>query len=127
MSPRRLAPAALLLLLLPAFAVAADADPLAAQAVASGKPLVVDFGKGQCTQCILQGEAIEAVQKKIGDKVGFRFVHAIKEAELTGRYRVFLIPTLVFLDAQGREVDRNVGLLDENALAARFKLLGWVR
>lgn len=101
-------------------------DPPAAQAAASGKPLVVDFGKGQCFQCVKQKEFIEELKGEIGDKVGFRFVHVIKEAETAGAYKVVMIPTIVFLDPTGREVDRYVGLLPAAAMRAKIAKLGWI-
>lgn len=109
-----------------AAAAAAAPDPLAAEAAASGKPMVVDFGKGQCYQCVKQKAFIEELKGEIGDKVGFRFVHVIKEAETAGAYKVVMIPTIVFLDAGGREVERYVGLLPAAAMRAKIEKLGWI-
>ncbi len=114
--------AALVLSTLPHSAAAED-NRLVMAARAGLHPVVVDFGKGQCTQCIKQGEAIEALRGELGEEVGFEFVHVIKEAALTGEYQVFMIPTLVFLDERGDEVYRYVGLLDAAALREKINEL----
>lgn len=100
-------------------------DRLVAKAQATGRPLVLDFGKGQCSQCIKQTAAIDEVKPQCGEKVGFEFVHVVEEAALTGAYQIFMIPTLVFLDARGEEVYRNVGMMDADALRSRLEELGW--
>ena len=89
--------------------------------------MLLDFGKGgDCPQCILQAEAIDELRAECEGKVNFRFVNVIKEARSISNYSIFLIPTLVFLDAEGNEVDRYTGMLEADELRKRFKLLGWM-
>ncbi len=46
-----------------------------------------------------------------GDQVEFRMVYVDKEKPLFEQYKIMLIPTQVFLDASGKEVDRHIGAL----------------
>lgn len=92
-----------------------------------GKPVVLDFGKGQCVQCIKQTAVIDEIKPQCEDKVDFQFVHVIDEASLAGRYQVFMIPTLVFLDAAGEEVYRKVGTMDADELRGKIESLGWAK
>lgn len=98
--------------------------PLGEAAKASGKPLVADFGMNLCKQCIKQSEAMERFKKEVGDRLGTRFVHVAKEAELTGAYKVMLVPTIIFFDAYGREVFRQVGYMDFEAMMEKTSELG---
>lgn len=100
------------------------ADPLGDSAKKSGRPLVVDFGKGLCTQCLRQSEAMEEFKKAAGDKIDTRFIHVIEEAKLAGDYRVFMIPTLLFFDRQGKEVFRQVGFMPFDEMMKTAKALG---
>ncbi len=106
-------------------ATAGGDNRLVAEIKTSGRPMVVDFGKSQCTQCINQAAAIEEVRGACVDKVDFGFVHVIKESPLTASYKIFMIPTLIFLDDKGEAVSRYVGLMDAGALRDRIEDLGW--
>lgn len=112
-------------LVMPLSALSSDTpvNRLVKAAISSIRPIVADFGKGQCVQCNKQAEAIEVVESRLGDKVGFEFVHVVKEASLTGRYQIFMIPTLVFLDSSGEEVYRYVGLLEADELQKKIEEL----
>ena len=103
---------------------AAAADPLGDEARKAGKPLIVDFGMTRCVQCIEQAKTMEQLKQTIGDRVLLKFVHVGKETELADAYKVLLIPTLVFFDAQGREVFRNVGQMKHDEIVAKARELG---
>jgi thioredoxin-like negative regulator of GroEL len=122
--------AAVLLLLVLACAGCVGAEEPSGQSTekkarATGTPVVLDFGKGQCNQCIQQTAAIDEVGPQCDGKVDFKFVHVIEEVALAGSYQIFMIPTLVFLDAGGEEVFRNVGMLNADALRNKLEELGW--
>jgi thioredoxin 1 len=56
-----------------------------------------------------------------GDRVEFRMVYVDENRDLFLRYRIMLIPTQVFLNAQGEEVDRHVGALTKEELLRKLK------
>ena len=99
--------------------------PSAAKEQVTGRPVVLDFGKGLCSQCIKQTAAIDEVKPQCDGKVDFEFVHVVEDAARTGKHQIFMIPTLVFLDGTGEEVYRNVGVLDAAALRSQLEKLGW--
>lgn len=102
------------------------ADPLGEEARAAGKPLIVDFGMTRCLQCIEQGRTVDELKEVIGDRVLLKFVHVGKEEELAEAYNVLLIPTLVYFDAQGKEVFRNVGQMKKEPMLAKARQLGLI-
>lgn len=108
-------------------AASAATPNLATEVATSELPMLLDFGKdGGCPQCVAQAEAIDEIRAQCEGKLTFRFVSVIKEPEAMANYGIFLIPTLVFLDADGNEVDRHVGMLEGDDLIKRFKKLGWL-
>ncbi|MBE0617129.1 MAG: thioredoxin family protein [Proteobacteria bacterium] len=114
-----------LLLLLPT-AGAWAADPLGGEARRVNKPLIVDFGMTRCLQCLQQAKTMERLRQTLGDRVLVRFVHIGKEEEVAAAYKVLLIPTLAFFDAQGREVFRNVGQMEHDEMVAKARELGLI-
>ncbi|MEW6487541.1 MAG: thioredoxin family protein [Thermodesulfobacteriota bacterium] len=107
-------------------AAASAQGPLGEEARAAGKPLIVDFGMTRCLQCIEQSKTMDELEGVIGDRVLLKFVHVGKEEELAEVYKVLLIPTLVYFDAQGREVFRNVGQMKKEPMLAKARQLGLI-
>lgn len=110
--------------LLCAAATALAADPLGDEARVAGKPLIVDFGMTRCQQCIEQSKTMEELQAEVGGRVLLKFVHVGKEEALAEEYKVLMIPTLVFFDARGKELFRNVGQMKKDAMLAKARDLG---
>src|SRR5512138_1462763 len=106
--------AAAVILLCAAAALAADS--LGGEARAAGKPLIVDFGMTRCQQCIEQSKTMDELKTDVGERVLLKFVHVGKEEALAEEYKVLMIPTLVFFDAQGKELFRNVGQMKKDAM-----------
>ena len=100
------------------------AGPLEDAARDAGRPLIVRFGLERCLQCIKQGQAFAELEPKYADRMTFRFVHIGEQEEMAGEYKVLLIPTVLFFDAAGSEVFRNVGYLDAEELEAEFSRTG---
>jgi thioredoxin 1 len=57
------------------------------------------------------------------DQVESRMVYVDKEKPLFDQYKIMLIPTQVFLDAQGKEVDRHIGPLTKEEVLKKLKEL----
>lgn len=104
----------------------AAADPLGDEARQAGKPLIVDFGMTRCLQCIEQSKTVDELKAAIGDRVLLKFVHVGQEEALAEAYKVLLIPTLVYFDARGNEVFRNVGQMKKEPMLAKARELGLI-
>lgn len=85
-------------------------------ALQSGRPTVVDFGSNHCIPCIRLRPVLRAVKDAHGDRINVIFMEVNEHRDLSQQYRVQLIPTLIFFDAQGREVYRKMGFLDRTAV-----------
>jgi len=93
---------------------------------ASNRPALLEFGAGHCISCKEMAKIIEELKTTIGDKVEFRMVYADKEKPLFQQYKIMLIPTQVFLNSEGKEVDRHVGALTKEQVLTKLKELKFI-
>ena len=92
----------------------------------ANRPALLEFGAGHCISCKEMAKIIEELKTTIGDKVEFRMIYADKEKPLFQQYKIMLIPTQVFLNAEGKEVDRHVGALTKEQVLAKLKELKFI-
>lgn len=82
---------------------------------------IIDFNATWCGPCKEMAPIIEKVEQKYTGKVAFEKVDVDEQSALANQYGIQSIPTLVYLDAQGKEITRTVGFLSENELEAKIK------
>ena len=125
-SPKRfLASALLMLAIVPCLAHGAAAAPDPADlARDAGKPVIADFGLGLCKQCKQQTATLKEIEAAYGDRVVVRMVMVNREQALVDRYKVELIPTLVFFDPAGKEAFRKVGPLPYREIRDQLARMG---
>jgi thioredoxin 1 len=111
------------------FLVVGQALPTQAQgaAPAKGKPALYEFGADYCVSCKEMAKIMAELTKSHSDQVEFRMVYVDKEKPLFEQYKIMLIPTQVFLDASGKEVDRHIGALTKEAVLEKLKELKFIR
>lgn len=108
--------------------VAAAAAPDAAQpgddavraALARGKPVVAEFGSVSCVGCREMKPVLAELQRTHGEKLTVVDIDVLKERQYLARYRIQLMPTQVFFDAQGREIGRHMGTISGDEILARL-------
>ena len=118
-----------LVCLIVGFLVVGQPLPTQAQgaAPAKGKPALYEFGAGYCVSCKEMAKIMAELTTSHGDQVEVRMVYVDKEEPLFKQYKIMLIPTQVFLDASGKEVDRHVGALTKEEVLKKLKELKFIR
>lgn len=101
-------------------AAGADAVQLALRA---GKPTVAEFGANACASCREMKPVLAALRREHGDRIAVVEVDLIAQKELgyIQRYRIQLMPTQIFFDAQGRETGRHMGKISAAEILARLE------
>ena len=97
-----------------------------AAAVSPKKPALYEFGAKTCIPCKQMKEIMAALQTSHGDRVEFRMVYLDEEKPLFDQYKILAIPCQVFLDAQGKEVDRHLGDLSKEEVLKKLKELKFI-
>jgi len=93
-------------------------------ALASGRPSVVDFGARSCIPCRKMAPILEELSRELNGKANVLFNDVWKDNNLSGSYRVKMIPTQVFFNAEGKEVKRHIGYLDKAGILKGLKDAG---
>ena len=96
-------------------------------APAKGKPALYEFGSKYCIPCKEMKEVMAALKTSHGDQVEFRMMYVDEEKPLFGKYKIVAIPTQVFLNAEGKEVDRHMGALSKEEVLKKLKELKFIR
>jgi len=103
-------------------AVMPPAVALVENARQSGKPVVVEFGAATCASCRVMKGVMDKVAQRTQGRAHVLVLDIIKQEGLIAQYRIQLMPTQVFFDASGREIQRHMGVLSEAQVLAGLGL-----
>lgn len=90
--------------------------------LAEGKPLVVDFWATWCGPCKKIAPDVEALAEEYKDQVNIGKCDVDDNDDLTGRFGVRNIPTVLFIK-NGEVVDKQVGAATKAQLEEKLKAL----
>lgn len=91
--------------------------------VVAGLPQVIDFNATWCGPCRMFAPTFEKMEKKYEGKITFLSVDVDENPDMAAQYEVQSIPTVVYINAEGKTVDVTVGLLSEEEFEARLQKL----
>jgi thioredoxin 1 len=94
------------------------------KALTGGRPLLVDFGANNCVPCRQMRPILKELSKEYAGKADVLVIDVYKYQGLAKDYKVSLIPTLVFFDAKGKEVFRQMGAMEKDKIVAKLKEIG---
>jgi len=106
-------------------------DAAVAEALAQGRPVVLDFGADWCVPCheleqntFTDRGVAEALAPFVRLKVDFTRADAPETVALRQRYAITGVPTILFLGPDGREVPaaRIVGFLGPKGFVERVRV-----
>ena len=94
------------------------------KALTGGKPFLVDFGANNCIPCRQMRPILKDLEKEYTGKAEILVIDVYKYQELAKEYKIQLIPTLIFFDAKGKEVSRQMGAMEKDKIVAKLKEVG---
>ena len=89
-----------------------------------GSVTLVELGSNACIPCKMMAPILEKLGKNYKGKAEIVTVDVYKEKEQVKRFGIRAIPTLIFFDAEGKEVHRHVGFMAEQAIVEQLKKMG---
>ena len=82
--------------------------------------VVIDFWAVWCMPCKILSPIVEEAAKELKGKVKFGKVNVDDETDLTQRFQVMSIPTLIFFK-KGRQEERKSGVIEKEELIKIIK------
>lgn len=93
----------------------------------TGVPKLLDLGSKSCIPCKLMAPILDEMTTEFKDRLVVEFVDVNNRANMAvaRKYGIQTIPTQIFLDAEGKELDRHVGFISRWGILDTFRTLGY--
>ena len=99
-------------------------DAVVKQALASGKPAVIDLGARHCIPCKKMAPILESLSSEYRGRASVLFIDVNEDQAAALKFRIQMIPTQLFFNAQGKEVKRHIGFIDKGDILKELKAAG---
>jgi thioredoxin 1 len=87
-------------------------------------PKLIDLGKGTCIACKRMKPILDELKIEYEGKAIVKVIDLRYDRRAASRYRIRLIPTQIFYDAEGNEVYRHEGFMDKQSIKMKFAEMG---
>ena len=94
------------------------------EALSSGKPTVIDLGARTCIPCKKMAPILEGLSGEYRGKASVLFIDVHNDQAAAQKFRVQMIPTQIFFNAQGKEVKRHIGFMEKSEILKELKVAG---
>ena len=92
----------------------------------TGLPVIMDFSATWCPPCQQFKPIFEDAKDRYFGQIEFKTIDVDAEKELAQQFNITSIPAIVFIDAEGNEINRIIGFTDKDsfdkAINDNFKL-----
>lgn len=94
------------------------------KALKTGLPVVLKLGSDRCYPCRLMNPIIKELSQEQKGKIIFLNLDIYKNRELADRFKVNLIPTIIFFDKKGALTEQTTGYMSKVDLLKKIESLG---
>jgi thioredoxin 1 len=92
-----------------------------------GKPAIIEFARPLCPICKEMEGILLEVKARYREQLEIRFAYIEPDEYLFRKFHIIIVPTQVFLDADGKEVYRNEGKFPKDRLINKLKELKFIK
>jgi thioredoxin 1 len=96
----------------------------AADVPVKGLVTMVDLGADSCVPCKMMAPILVELEKEYRGRAAIVFLDVWKDKAPAERFGIRAIPTQIFFDENGREVQRHVGFMSKDDIVAQLKNMG---
>ncbi|MFP4393204.1 MAG: thioredoxin family protein [Desulfohalobiaceae bacterium] len=89
-----------------------------------GKVTMLDLGADDCKPCKMMAPILEELKKAYAERAAIVFIDVRKNREAAKEYDIQTIPTQIFFNANGEEVQRHTGFMDKETIIKKLADLG---
>ena len=86
-------------------------------------PVLLDFTGAVCKSCKVMKLRLQSIANDMVGTARIVIVDVNSQKDLSRKYKIMLIPTLVFIDSSGNEIARHTGEMEEYAVKATLDKL----
>lgn len=99
-------------------------EAVVTQALASGKPTVIDLGARTCISCKKMAPILEELAGTYRGEANVLFIDVREDSDAAKHFGIQMIPTQIYFDVTGKEVKRVVGAADRDDIITGLKSAG---
>jgi len=89
-----------------------------------GTVTMIDLGAKKCIPCKMMAPILVKLGKAYKGKADIVFIDVWENRQPAQRFKISAIPTQIFFNAQGEEVYRHTGFLDEKSIIEQMTKMG---
>ena len=94
------------------------------QAESKPLPRLIDFGAESCATCKMMAAVLEELAGEYDNRLTIQMINTLEDKESAEEYSIRMIPTQVFLDAEGNELFRHEGFISKEDILKKWAELG---
>ncbi len=112
------------ILIMSGYSNADGIDDVLSRAKKEGKVVMLELGSVGCRPCEQMKPVMEKLRTNYKGKLEVVFIDVRRDGDSARRYRVYVIPTQVFVDKIGKEFFRHTGFFDYEEIVPVLKKAG---
>ena len=89
-----------------------------------GTVTMIDLGAKTCVPCKMMTPILVKLERAYKGKADIIFIDVWENRKPAQRFKIKTIPTQIFFNAQGEEVYRHLGFLDEKSIVEQLTKMG---
>jgi len=103
---------------------AADAAAAIPEVPAKGMVTMLDIGADSCIPCKMMAPIMKELEEEYKGKAAIIFIDVSKNRDQGAKFGIRAIPTQIFYDKDGKQVQRHEGFMDKKSIVALLQKLG---